>query len=118
MKIWLFFFRKNLVWGNVIFLGYFLLFDRVWLKSSQATVNIGSLNTQDMFRILKRSGHDFSGKRLCDGYCMDIVWCLCVEINIQQMVAWFCEKSFFKNCYIILSERKGPWMLKTDSLIF
>ena len=43
-----------------------------------------SLNSQDMIRILKQSGHDFSGKHLCDGYCMDIMRCLCVEIKIQQ----------------------------------
>ena len=29
-----------------------------------------SLNSQDMIRILK---HDLSGKRLCDGYFMDIM---------------------------------------------
>ena len=28
---------------------------------------------KDMIRILKQSRHDFSGKRLCDGYCMDIM---------------------------------------------
>ena len=28
----------------------------------------GSLNSQDMIKILKQPGHDFSGKRLCDGY--------------------------------------------------
>ena len=33
-------------------------------------VTSGSLNSQDMIRILK---HDFSGKHLCDGYCMDIM---------------------------------------------
>ena len=31
-----------------------------------------SLNSQGMIRILKQSRHDFSGKHLCDGYCMDI----------------------------------------------
>ena len=35
----------------------------------------GSLNTQDMIRILKQWRDDFSGKHLCDGYCMDIMWC-------------------------------------------
>ena len=43
-----------------------------------------------MIRILKRSGHDFSGKRLCDRYYMDIIQCLCVEFNIQQKIVWFC----------------------------
>ena len=37
---------------------------------SQDTVTTGSLNSQDMVRILKQSRHDFSGKHLCDGYCM------------------------------------------------
>ena len=80
--------RKNFIWGNLIFLGHFLLFDWAWSKLSQATVTIGSLNSQDMIsfmitagsvnsqdmiRILKQSRHDFSGKHLCDGYCMDIM---------------------------------------------
>ena len=35
---------------------------------------IGSLNSQDIIKmILKESGHDFSGKRLCDGYCTEIM---------------------------------------------
>ena len=78
--------RRKLNWGNLIFLGHFLLFDRVQSKVSQATVTIGSLSSQDMIsfmittgslnsqymiRILKQSRHDFSGKHLCDGYCMD-----------------------------------------------
>ena len=36
-------------------------------------ITTGSLNSQDMIRILKQSRHDFSGKHLCDGYCMDIM---------------------------------------------
>ena len=36
-------------------------------------ITAGSLSSQDMIRILKHSRHDFSGKHLCDGYCMDIV---------------------------------------------
>ena len=78
------FLRKNLIWDNLIFLGYFSMFNRVWSKLSQATVTIGSLNTQDMIsfiittsslnsqnmiRILKQAGDDFSGKCSCDGYC-------------------------------------------------
>ena len=46
----------------------------------------GSLNSQDMIRILKQSRHDFSGKHLCDGYCMDIMWCLCVEVKIHGFI--------------------------------
>ena len=33
-------------------------------------ITTGSLNSQDMVRILKQARHDFSGKHLCDGYCM------------------------------------------------
>ena len=36
-------------------------------------ITTGSLNSQDMTRILKQSTHDFTGKHLCDGYCMDIM---------------------------------------------
>ena len=49
-------------------------------------ITAGSLNSQDMIRILKQSRHDFSGKHLCDGYCMDIIWCLCVEVKIHGFV--------------------------------
>ena len=89
MKILLVVFReKHFIWSNLIFLGHSLLFDWVWSKMSQATVTTGSLrsqhmisfmittrflNSQDMVRILKLSGHDFSGKHLCNGYCMDIM---------------------------------------------
>ena len=79
--------RKKLIWGILTFLGHFLLFDRRWLKLSQATVTTGSLvinmisfkittgslNSQDMIRVHKQSRHDFSGKHLCQGYCMDIM---------------------------------------------
>ena len=69
-------------------LDHFLLFDGVWSKLSEVTATIGSLNSQDMIsfmittgslniqdiiRILKQSRHDFSGKHLCDGYCMNIM---------------------------------------------
>ena len=64
------FLRKNLIWDNLIFLGHFLMFDWVWSKLSQAaTVTIGSLKSQDTIKILKQSGHDFSGKCLCGRYC-------------------------------------------------
>ena len=68
-------------------------------------------------RILKQWRHDFSGKHLRDGYCMDIMWCLCVEVKIQQRVIWFCKASL-RICYGSLFECEGPLMLKTDSLIF
>ena len=129
MNILLVFWEKKFIWGNLIFLGDFLLFEWAWLKLSQATVTTGSLvrtwfffmittgSSQDMIRIYKDSRHDFSGKHLCDGYFMDIMWCLCVKVKIQQRVIWFCIASIII-CYISLFECKGPWMLKTDSLIF
>ena len=107
MKILLVFWEKSFIWGNVIFLGYFLLFDWVWSKLNQPTVNIRSLNSQDMIsfiiitgswnmiRILIRSGHDFSDKRQCNGWCMNLILCFCEEVNIQQKVVLW--KSFFKN---------------------
>ena len=36
------------------------------------------LNSKYMIRIFKQSRHNFSGKHSFDGYCMDIMWCLCV----------------------------------------
>ena len=127
------FLRKNLIWGNLIFWGHFLLFDWVWSKLSLTTVTIGSLtsqdmisfmittgslNSQEMIRILKQSGNDFLGKRLFNGYCMDIMWSLCMEVSIHQKVVWFYEEASLGICYVILFECKGPWMLKTDGLIF
>ena len=83
------FLRKKILLGQFDLLGHFLLFDWAWLKLSQATVTIGSsnsqeiisfvittgsLNSQNIIRIFKQSGHDFSGnKHLCDGYYMDIM---------------------------------------------
>ena len=49
------------------------MFDWVWSKLSQATVTIGSLKSQDMIKIRKQSGHDFSGKRLCGRCCTQIL---------------------------------------------
>ena len=46
----------------------------------------GSLNSWDMISILKQSRHDFSGKHLCDGYYMDIMWSLCAEVEIHGFV--------------------------------
>ena len=67
-------------------------------------ITTGSLNSQDMIRILKQSRHDFSGKHLCDGYCVDI---MCGGRN-----SWFCKTSL-KICYVSLFECKGPSVLKT-----
>ena len=52
-----------------------------------------------------------------DGYCIDIIWCLCVNVKIQQRVVWFC-KAYLGICYVGLFDWKGPLMLKTDSSIF
>ena len=101
LRIFLKFWRmKN--WGNVIFLAFGPFFAVDWPWSIWASlllirslnsqdmisfmITTGSLNSQDMIRILKQWRHDFSGKHLCDGYCMDITWCLCVEFKMQGFV--------------------------------
>ena len=71
-------------------------------------ITTGSLNSQDMIRILKQWRHDFLGKHLCDGYCMDIMWCVGIEFKIQNSTEG----------HMVLFECRGPWILKTDSLIF
>ena len=45
--------EKDLICGNLIFPGNFLLFDWVWSKLSQTTVPIAYLKSQDMIKILK-----------------------------------------------------------------
>ena len=105
------FLRIKCIWGNLIFLGLFLLIHWAWLKLRQATFTIGSLNSQDMIyfmitagylnsqdmiRIVKQSRHDFSGKHLCDGFC----------------------KASLRICYVSLFECKGASMPKTYGLIF
>ena len=91
--------RKKFIWDNLIFLplGHFLLFSWAWSNcarplligslSSQDMISFmvttESLNIQDMIRILKQERHGFPAKHLYGGYCMDIVWCLCVEVKIQ-----------------------------------
>ena len=67
-------------------------------------ITTGYVNSQDTIRILKQSRHDFSGKHLCDGYCVDI---MCGGRN-----SWFCKTSL-KICYVSLFECKGPSVLKT-----
>ena len=69
-------------------------------------ITTGSLNSQDIIMIFKQSGYDFSGKHLCDGYCMDIMRCLCLAGKIQQKVLWFCKASLIV-CNVILFECKG-----------
>ena len=109
-------------WGNLIFLA-FRPFFTVWLgmvKLSQATVNWTLKQLRHDFfhdyywilrliRILNQWRHDFSGKHLCDGYCMDVMWCLCRYQN-----SWF--KASLRICYASLSECKSHWMLETHKL--
>ena len=104
MKNLLVVFRENISFGAIWSfqsLGYFLLFNWECSKFSQATATIGSLNCQDMvsfmtttgswnsqgiIRILKQSRRDLSAKNLYNGYCMDIMLCLCVEVKIYGFV--------------------------------
>ena len=48
--------KKKFIWGNLIFLGHFLLFDWPWSKLSHATTTIGSLNNQDMIPFMIATG--------------------------------------------------------------
>ena len=129
--------RKKFILGCLIFLA-FMSFFTVWLDMvnlSKATANwILKQSRHDFFHdyywILKQSGydlfhdyywilrlirilnqwrHDFSGKHLCDGYCMDVMWCLCRYQN-----SWF--KASLRICYASLSECKSHWMLETHKL--
>ena len=92
MKVLLVVFREKIHF-KLIFLA-FKPFFTVWLgmgKLSQATVNwFLKQSGHDFFHyyhwMLKHWRHDFSGKHLCDGYCMDIMWCLCVEVKIHGFV--------------------------------
>ena len=103
MKILLVLFRQNnSFWAIWSFypLGHFLLFDWAWSNwfrslltgslNSQDMISFmitsGSLISQDMIRILRQWRHDFSGKYLCGGYCMNIIWYLCVEVKIQGFI--------------------------------
>ena len=88
-----------------------------WQEIILFMITAGSLNSQDMIRVHKQSRRDFLGKHLCDGFCVDIIWFLCVENKLQQRVIWFCKASL-RISGISLFECKGPWTLKTDSLIF
>ena len=126
IKILLVVFREKDSFGTIwsfLPLGHFLLFDWTWSNwatplligslNSQDIISFmittGSLNSQDMIRIQreKQWRHDFSGKDLCDRYCMDLMWCSCWVRN-----SWFC-KAFLRICYVSLFECKGPWMPKS-----
>ena len=45
----------------------------------------------DYCYIHKQSRHDFSDKHLHDGYCMDIMCCLCVEVKTRGFVKLLLE---------------------------
>ena len=75
-----YFLRKNLIWGNLSFLGQFLLFDWAWSKLIQATVTIGSLNNQGMISFMITTGSLNSQDMISQlnvyvGYFMDIERC-------------------------------------------
>ena len=61
---------KKLIWGNMVILATIGSLNGQGMISFMITTR--SLNSQGMIKIFKQSGHDFSGKRLCDGYFMDI----------------------------------------------
>ena len=120
------FLRKCLIWSNLIFLFYFnliifLIFDWAskahyslvllrcfqWVQRSSTRLLWVKQSGYDFFHdcywILKQSGHDFSGKRLCDGYCTKI---LC-DVYVWRVIQ-FCEKASLGIFYVILFEYKGP----------
>ena len=95
-------------WGSLIILAFGPFFTALltMTKLSQTTVNwilkqsghdffhdYYWILKQDMIRILKQWRHDFSGKHLCDGYCVDIMWYLCVDVKVQRRVIQFCKAS-------------------------
>ena len=121
MKILLVDFQEQNSFGAIWsfqFLAHFLLFDWVWSNWARSLIigslnsrdmisfmsTTGSLNNQDMNRILKQRRHVFSGKHLHDRYCMDIMRCLS-----GGQSSWFCKASL-RICHVNLFECKGPWM--------
>ena len=61
-------------------------FEAIWSFRSFFTVWLGMVKIEHDhcdYWILKLSQHDFLDKHLCDGYCMDIMWCLSLEVKIQ-----------------------------------
>ena len=82
-----------------------------WPLNSQDMISFmittGSLNSQDMISQVNI-------------YVMDMVWLLC-DVYVWRSKfnrrSYGFLKLFFKN-YSRKFECKGPWMLKTDSLIF
>ena len=124
MKILLVFWEKKFIWDNLIFLAFRPFFyclighGQIWARPLligflnnkdmiSFMITTGSLNSQDMIRILKQWRHDFLGKYLCWIFYEYYVMFMCGGQN-----SWFCKASL-RICYISLFECKGPWMLKT-----
>ena len=61
--------------------GHYFFHDYYWILKQS-----GHDFFHDYYWILKQSRHDFSNKHLCDGYCMDIMWYLCVKVKIHGFV--------------------------------
>ena len=67
---------------SIWFVKYVFLAKTWFVKTSTRIVKYESrVVKSNPVRILKTSRHDFSGKHLYDGYGMDIIWCLCVEVR-------------------------------------
>ena len=67
------FLRKNLIWGNVIFLGYFLHSDWVWSKLFLSWILLDHVTVRTWLRSL--NGQDMIFQ--VNVYMIDIVWILC-----------------------------------------
>ena len=67
-------------------------------------ITTGSLNSEDMIRILKQSRRDFSGKHLFMSW---ILYGYYVMIMCGGQNSSFCKASL-RICYVSLFECKGP----------
>ena len=78
MKVLLVVLRQKSSFGAIL-LDHFLLFVWAWLKLRQATVTIGSLNSQDIISFMITTGSSNSQDMISQVniYVMDIVWILC-----------------------------------------
>ena len=87
MKVLLVVLRQKSSFGAIL-LDHFLLFVWAWLKLRQATVTIGSLNSQDIISFMITTGYSNSLTLLgslnsqdmisqVNIYVMDFVWILC-----------------------------------------
>ena len=71
-----------------ILYGYYVMFmcggQNSWFCKASLRICYVSLFECKGPWMLKTYKHDFSGKHLCNGYCMDIMWCLCVELKFNR----------------------------------